>query len=308
MLAVLLCPVLQDPPQTLPPPAAETLTRTFPGTRLGEVRVREFLGLKLYEAVVGESEATVSGDGTLAAIDAPAGPLPPPVTESATKISGGGKILEARRIETRARLAFPRLPRPVQAYDLSISRDGRQGALQVAADGTVLRPLVWEKAREEKREPEVDRPQASGESALPAAALAAIRKAFPDPAINEVESILLPGTVVYDVEVISRAGERQVHVAHDGTLLSVDQDAPASSLPPPVLDSAARAAGGAPDSCMARRRDILVSASLVRLDVPDVRYRVVIPRGGGRALLVLGPDGALLVPPVPLPAAAIDDK
>ena len=296
----------QESPTAIPEVVTTTLSRSFPGVKPEKIRALEFHGLRLYESTMGESEAIVAADGTLAAILTSAGTLPAPVAGGASGAAHGAKIEDARKVDAHARLTFSLLPRPVEIYSLSISKDGRQGALKVAGDGTVIQPLEWARVRPGKRDPGESRTSAHGEQALPPAAVEALRKAFPEPALNEVESRSVLDAVVYDVEVISRLGERQVHVTHDGILVAIEQDAPAAALPRAVLDAAARAAGGL-DACMARKREIRAAASLTRLEAPAVSYRLRAIRPTGRVLIDLGPHGALLRPPLPLPAAAADE-
>jgi hypothetical protein len=153
----------------------------------------------------------------------------------------------------------------------------------------VLEDLKWRRAPSQAAE------LPSGESALPKKAAEAIKGAFRDVRIEEVELEDEYGLRIYDAETMSSRGEMQVRVSEDGLLVATSVERPAAHLPKAVADAAARAATGA-DIGIGRKREVLVGATLVKLEAPKLRFEIVVAKDAQRGTLVLGPDGAPLRP------------
>ena len=151
----------------LPSEAEASLQRAFPGATIEEVKMED---KGIYEVELqkdgAEMEAEVTAAGMIleTSCAVAAKDLPKAVQDAIAKAAPGAKIEEAKREETLADAKTGKLPAPQVAFEVELAKDGKEGELKVAADGTILDPLKWEdQDKDDEKEGNDDKGQHEGQ-------------------------------------------------------------------------------------------------------------------------------------------------
>jgi len=146
LIAALVCSIAiakkcHDKKANLPAQAEKSLTESYPGASIKEVKKDEG-DVKVFEVELAladgrEIDVTVADDGTImeAENEIEASTLP---FDASTIIPSGSEIKEVKSEVKYAVLAPVALAQPETTYSLEILTDGEKVELEVAADGTVL--------------------------------------------------------------------------------------------------------------------------------------------------------------------------
>jgi len=133
---------------------------------------------------------------------------------------------------------------------------------------------------------------------LPAAAAAAVKKAFPKASIEEVEREEV-SLALYEVEIEQGDSEAEITVTSDGQIVEVEKEVAASALPKAVAMTLKKLAGGAKVEEI-ERVEVHAVLKLVKLAKVKVVYEAEFVRDGKEVEVRIGADGKLL-------ATVIDD-
>ncbi len=137
---------------------------------------------------------------------------------------------------------------------------------------------------------------------LPEKAAAALKAAFPDAKIEEVELEKEKGLDVYEAELEQGKAEMEVEVTADGVILEVETELAAKDLPKPVADAIAKAAEGATIKECGKvevRAEIRVvdgAAKVVPLAAPKTVYEADLVKDGKTGEIAVDPDGKVVEP------------
>jgi hypothetical protein len=147
IIALLVCSLAiakkcRDKKASLPAQAEKTLTASYPGASIKEVRKDEG-EVKVFEAELAladgnEMDVVVTADGTILETgnEIKASSLP---FDASKVIPAGAEIKEIESEVTYAVLKPVALDQPKTTYDLEVLADGKKIEFEVAADGTVLK-------------------------------------------------------------------------------------------------------------------------------------------------------------------------
>jgi len=154
IFAVALPAWAEDKPQDtdkkveLPKAAADAIDAAFPGATIGEVKLEDEDGVKLYEAKLtvkdAEIEVSVSADGVISEVETEitVEALPKVVADALAKAAEGGKIEEVTKEEQRAAVKdgkLVKLDTPTIKYCAEIVSGDTTTVVEIAADGKVLK-------------------------------------------------------------------------------------------------------------------------------------------------------------------------
>ena len=131
---------------------------------------------------------------------------------------------------------------------------------------------------------------------LPPAAADAVKAAFPQARIGEVELDKEDGLNLYEVELRGNGQETEVAVSPDGVIVEVESEVSMKDLPKAVADAIAKAAAGAKIEKIEREetRAVVRAGKLVKLDQPEVTYEAEFRKDGKEIEIEVAPDGTIL--------------
>ncbi len=127
---------------------------------------------------------------------------------------------------------------------------------------------------------------------LPAAASAAIEKAFPGAQISKVGKEK-EGVTLYEAKLTKDGVEMDVKLAADGTIVEVDKSVAAGELPGPAAAALAKVAGDAQVKELERAESHAV-VRLVKLDKPAVVFEAKFLKNGKTIEVKIRSDGTVL--------------
>ena len=131
----------------LPKAAADAINAAFAGATIGEVKLEDEDGVKLYEVELkvkdAEIEVSVSADGIIAEVETEitVEALPKVVADALAKAAEGGKIEEVTKEEQRAAVKdgkLVKLDTPTIKYCAEVVKGDKKMKVEIAADGKVL--------------------------------------------------------------------------------------------------------------------------------------------------------------------------
>jgi hypothetical protein len=250
------------------------------------------------EIKIGKVEKTIttSEDGLISEVESElaAGDLPAPAAEAVKKAAPGATIKE---IDKDQKLAAPKLAKladPKVTYELKMTKKGKVAEVVLAADGTVLEAPRWEDAKKEHKEGAEDK-KTDGKVALSDEAAAAIKKAFPSATVERVEAEEDEDVTLYEAVLKDASTEKEVQVAADGMIVSVETVVATADMPKVVADAAAKAAHGAQVQ-KAKMVETHAAAHLVALSSPTVSYSVELAAKDQKGEMEVAGDGTVLEP------------
>ena len=128
------------------------------------------------------------------------------------------------------------------------------------------------------------------------AAADAVKAAFPQGKILEVEQDSEGGLAVYEVELDQDGKEVEVTVSPDGVILEVETEIPRAELPKAVADALAKAAEGAEVEEIVREetRAVVRDGKVVKLDEPKITYESELRKDGRETEIEFAADGTVL--------------
>lgn len=129
--------------------------------------------------------------------------------------------------------------------------------------------------------------------ALPSAAAAAVKKAFPKATITEVEVEREHGMKLYEVELTQDGKETEVEVSPDGVIVGVETQVAEKDLPNAVKKAIAKAAKGA-KILKIEKEEVRAVVKLVELKTPRVIYEAELAKDGKKMELEISADGTIL--------------
>jgi uncharacterized membrane protein YkoI len=153
IFAVALPALAEDKPRDtdkkveLPKAAADAINAAFAGATIGEVKLEDEDGVKLYEVELkvkdAEIEVSVSADGIIAEVETEitVEALPKVVADALAKAAEGGKIEEVTKEEQRAAVKdgkLVKLDTPTIKYCAEVVKGDKKMKVEIAADGKVL--------------------------------------------------------------------------------------------------------------------------------------------------------------------------
>lgn len=179
----------------------------------------------------------------------------------------------------------PKNPRVVRTRRKRMIR--KTGKMAVMAGMAMLVLATWHvaAAKPAKR-------KKAGKPALPPAAAAAIRKAFPKATIDEVERETA-SIVLYEVELKQGRKEIEVQVSRGGQIVEIGRRVAKVDLPKAVARTLAKLAGDARIREI-EREEIHAVIKFVKLKKPLVVYEAEFVRNGKEIEVRIAPDGTLL--------------
>ncbi len=128
--------------------------------------------------------------------------------------------------------------------------------------------------------------------ALPSAAAAAVKKAFPKATVGKIEREK-EGIVLYEVELEQNGKEFEVEVTAYGRIVSMEKKVARTDLPGPVARTLAREAGDAKIEEIEKEK-IHAVVKLVILDTPQIVYEAKFVQNGKTIEVKIAEDGKLL--------------
>ena len=131
-----------------------------------------------------------------------------------------------------------------------------------------------------------------GPPALSKKATKAIKKAFPQAKIVQVEPER-KSVVLYEVELTRDGGEVEVLVTSDGQIVAAESEIGKDDLPAAVAAAVAKHAGDA-EIKEIEKAEIRAALQFVALETPQVVYEVEFLRDGREVELKIDADGKIL--------------
>jgi len=139
---------------------------------------------------------------------------------------------------------------------------------------------------------------------LPAAATEAIKAAFPNAKVEEVEMEEEEGVTLYEVELEQGEVEMEVEVAADGTLVEIETEIAQKNVPEAVLQAIQAAAA---DSKIEEVEKVEIRAEikkaeagkpaqLVKLETAKVVYEAELKKDGKEGEITVASDGKVVEP------------
>jgi uncharacterized membrane protein YkoI len=131
---------------------------------------------------------------------------------------------------------------------------------------------------------------------LPPAAADAVKAAFPQARIVEVEQEKEDGVTVYEVELRQDGKEVEITVSPDGVIVEVETQIPEAELPKAVAQTIAKVAGGAKVEEIEREetRAVVRDGKVVKLDEPRITYEAEFRKDGRETEVEIAADGSVL--------------
>ena len=141
----------------LPEAAAKAIKDAFPGATIDEVEIGNEDGMKVFEVELkqgkAEIEVSVTPEGTIVEIETEVTLKDVPAAAAAviSKAAEGAQIKEIAKEEVRAEVkkngngvaTLVPLKEPKIAFEAELVKGDQKGEIEVAADGTVVEPLMW---------------------------------------------------------------------------------------------------------------------------------------------------------------------
>ena len=209
----------------LPEAVREAVDMHYPQAVIEEVK-REKEGPKIYEIELEQNgqdfELTVAPDGTVVetesevAVDS----LPDAVKKAILDVASGARIKEVSKEITYLVVKLVALDEPRTTYEAELDKAGKEIEIEVAADGTVLKVKAEEDEDRDEDGDDGENEQEVSIDQVPAAVKATILEQAQGATIKEIEIETEHGKTVYEAEVVGDAGELEIKVAADGTLIS----------------------------------------------------------------------------------------
>jgi uncharacterized membrane protein YkoI len=139
---------------------------------------------------------------------------------------------------------------------------------------------------------------------LPSAAAEAIKAAFPDAEIEEVEVEEEDGLTLYEVELEQDDAEMEVEVAADGTIVEIETEIALKDVPEAALQAIQAAA---PDAKIEevekteiraeiKKAEADKPAQLVKLDEAKIVYEAELEKDGKEGEITVAADGKVVEP------------
>jgi len=134
---------------------------------------------------------------------------------------------------------------------------------------------------------------------LPPKAAKAIRDAFPNGRIKDVEPEREHGVKLYEVELAEKGREVEVTVSPDGIIVEVEVAVPVKDLPEAVMKTVRMHSKGGriTEAEKVKARAVVKAGKLVRLPKARVFFEVEIVKNGRELEMNVLPDGKLLGAP-----------
>lgn len=134
----------------LPAAVSSAITAAFPGATAGEFEQDTDGGITIYSVEVSTGpQVDVTADGVILEVsyDSDMKEVPAAAAQAIEKAGAGAKLDEVLRVEVRAEIddngKVVKLEKPETEYSAIFLKDGKEGEIRVAADGTILDPLEW---------------------------------------------------------------------------------------------------------------------------------------------------------------------
>lgn len=138
---------------------------------------------------------------------------------------------------------------------------------------------------------------------LPEAAAKAIKAAFPDATIDEVEIDNEDGMKLFEVELKQGKAEIEVSVAPDGTIVEIETEVALKDVPAAAAAVISKAAEGAQIKEIAKeetRAEVKKNdngvAKLVKLETPKIAYEAELVKGDQKGEIEVAADGTVVEP------------
>ena len=131
---------------------------------------------------------------------------------------------------------------------------------------------------------------------LPPAAADAVKAAFPQASIVEVEQENEDGVTLYEVELRQDGKEVEISVSADGVIVEVETQIAEAELPKAVARTIAKVAGDAKVEEIQREetRAVVRDGKLVKLDEPRITYEAEFRKDGRETEVEIAGDGTVL--------------
>jgi hypothetical protein len=134
----------------LPAPVSSAITAAFPGATADEFEQDTDGGITIYSVDISTGALVdVTADGVILEVfyDTDMKQVPAAAATAIEKAGGGAKLDEVQRVEVRAEIddsgKVVKLEKFETEYSAIFLKDGKEGEVRVAADGTILDPLEW---------------------------------------------------------------------------------------------------------------------------------------------------------------------
>ncbi|KPK59788.1 MAG: hypothetical protein AMK73_08455 [Planctomycetes bacterium SM23_32] len=254
---------------------ADAVESAFPAAVITGVELEDEEGAMLYVVRMERGERTLdvelSPEGVIGEIEIELGldDVPQYMAEAIRQATGGGEIALIEMHELRGRVQdgeLVALDEPMVVYEVGFIVDNRRHLVEVAD------------------EPALE---------LPQPARAAIRDAFPEAIVKQVEAEREMGLTLYEVELVQNGQEVEVEVSADGVIAEVQVSVKAEELPPAVADAILRAADGAKVPEL-EKVEIRATPELATLDEPQVVYEAEFSRDGKEYEIRIASDGTVI--------------
>ena len=139
---------------------------------------------------------------------------------------------------------------------------------------------------------------------LPAAAAEAIKAAFPNAKIEEVEVEEEDGLTLYEVELEQGDVEMEVEVAADGTIAEIETEIPQKDVPEAVLQAIQAADADAKIEeiekveirAEVKKSQLAPAAQLVKLSEAKIVYEAELKKGDQEGEITVASDGKVVEP------------
>jgi hypothetical protein len=138
---------------------------------------------------------------------------------------------------------------------------------------------------------------------LPEAAAKAIKAAFPDATIDEVEIDNEDGMKLFEVELKQGKAEIEVSVAPDGTIVEIETEVALKDVPAAAAAVISKAAEGAQIKEIAKeetraevKKDANGVTTLVKLEKPKIAFEAELVKGDHKGEIEVAADGTVVEP------------
>jgi hypothetical protein len=134
----------------LPAAVSSAITAAFPGATAEEFEKDTEDGITIYSVDISTGALVdVTADGVILEVcyDTDMKQVPAAAAQAIEKAGAGAKLDELLRVEVRAEIddsgKVVKLEKPETEYAAIFLKDGKEGEIRVAPDGTILDPLEW---------------------------------------------------------------------------------------------------------------------------------------------------------------------
>ncbi len=135
--------------KSLPAAAEAAVKAAFPKSAIEKSSI-EKMKLKVYEVELKDGSMIIAEDGTVATIETVEEEKSLPAPIAAAIKAQNGKLVKVEKDVKKAELKLVKLDKPETSYEATISKDGKETEVVIAADGKIMEQKAMDKEEKDK--------------------------------------------------------------------------------------------------------------------------------------------------------------